>query len=274
MGEEGAAKLRLKPRAAPPGPGPGPGPETPPRRPTSTDRCPWFEKEDLNECEKTWILLLKDISRDLHCTNWDTVPSLPEFLEKGAEEESPGHQEVFTAGMRDFPWVPFPPFHMEQCLDPKDFSSQSQSNESRTGWGQADQLPSLSPTAEDTCRGTSTEQGKTTAGEGTKGISNPGASPEPRELPGHRSSAQPWAPGSVRASRPQQHLPGAAQSGGGDRRERGKEEPQPQGRFQPGRTELCLQGSLEGAFLGPGAARRGWKSGVEDLQLSTVVPCA
>lgn len=50
----------------------------------STDRCSWFEKEELNECEKTWILLLKDIGQDSHCTNWDTVPSFPEFLEKVA----------------------------------------------------------------------------------------------------------------------------------------------------------------------------------------------
>ncbi|XP_027751063.1 Fanconi anemia core complex-associated protein 20 [Empidonax traillii] len=250
MGEEGAAKLRLKPRAAPP----GPGPETAPRRPTSTDRCPWFEKEDLNECEKTWILLLKNISQDLHCTNWDTVPSLPEFLEKGAEEESPGHQEVFTAGMRDFPWVPFPPFHTEQCLDPEDFSSQSQSNESRTGWGQADQLPSLSSTAEETCRGTRTDQGKTTAGEGTKGISNLGASPEPRELPGHRSCARPWAPGSGRAPRPQQHLPGAAQSSGGDRREGGETEPQPgEGDVPAGGDRAVPAGEPAGSVPGAGS---------------------
>lgn len=50
----------------------------------STDRCSWFEKEELNECEKTWLLLLKDISQDSQCTNWDTVPSFPEFLEKVA----------------------------------------------------------------------------------------------------------------------------------------------------------------------------------------------
>lgn len=47
-----------------------------------TDRCSWFEKEELNECEKTWLLLLKDFSQDSHCTNWDTVPSFPEFLEE------------------------------------------------------------------------------------------------------------------------------------------------------------------------------------------------
>ncbi|XP_064535058.1 Fanconi anemia core complex-associated protein 20 [Pseudopipra pipra] len=247
MGEEGAAKLRLKPRAAPPARGPG----TPPSRPTSTDRCPWFEKEDLNEREKPWVLLLKDISQDLHCTKWDTVPSLPEFLEKGAEEESPAHQEVFTAGMRDFPWVPFPPFHTEQCLNPKDFSSQS--NESHTGWGQADKLPSLSPTAEETCRGTSTDRGKPAAGGGTKGISELGASPEPRQLPGHRSSAQPLAQGSGRASSPRQHHTGAAQSRGG-RREKGGKELQPQeGKVPAGQDRAVPVEEPPGSIPGAGS---------------------
>ncbi|XP_009080242.1 PREDICTED: Fanconi anemia-associated protein of 20 kDa [Acanthisitta chloris] len=69
MGEDGGAKLRLKGRSA----GNSPGNRT------LTDRWPKFEKEGLNECEQTWVLLLEGISQD---TDWDTVPSFPEFLEK------------------------------------------------------------------------------------------------------------------------------------------------------------------------------------------------
>lgn len=46
------------------------------------DRSSWFEKDDLNECEKTWILLLKNISQDLQCTSWQAVSSFPEFFGK------------------------------------------------------------------------------------------------------------------------------------------------------------------------------------------------
>ncbi|XP_066420195.1 Fanconi anemia core complex-associated protein 20 [Molothrus aeneus] len=229
MCEEGAAKLRLKPRTAPPARGRerSPCPEPPPRPQASTDRCSWFEKEELNECEKTWLLLLKDISQDSECTNWDTVPSFPEFLEKKQQEKSPEHQEVFTVGTKDFQWVSFPSFHQEKCLNPTDLSSQqpaqSQSNALHKGQGQADKLKSLSSTAEETCRGASTGQAQTASGAGTEGVS------EPCKLPGHSSSAQPSAlvqsPAGALGPQQQQHT-GTAQSSRARRREQGEEKPQ------------------------------------------------
>ncbi|NXK90281.1 FAP20 protein, partial [Formicarius rufipectus] len=157
---------------------------------TSTDRCSWFEKEALKECEKAWILLLKTINQDLPGTVWDTVPPLPEFVEKSAEEESPGHQEVFTVGMKDFQWVPFPAFHKGKHLNPKDLSSQqptqSQSHESHPGQGPADKLCSSPSTAEKTCRGTGTDQAKTAVGEDTS-ISTLEVNPKSCKLSGHRS---------------------------------------------------------------------------------------
>ncbi|XP_064253284.1 Fanconi anemia core complex-associated protein 20 [Passer domesticus] len=230
MCEEGAAKLRLKPRTAPSARGRerSPGPQPPPRPQASTDRCSWFEKEELNECEKTWLLLLKDISQDSQCPNWDTVPSFPEFLEKKQQEKSPERQEVFTVGTKDFQWVSFPSFHKEKCLNPKDLSSQqptpSQSNEFHKGQGQADKLKSLSSTAEKTCRGTSTEQAKTASGADTKGVAELDVSPKPRELPGHSSSALAQSP--AEALGPQQLHTGTVQSSRADRREKGEEKPQ------------------------------------------------
>nr|XP_026652572.1 Fanconi anemia core complex-associated protein 20 [Zonotrichia albicollis] len=190
----------------------------------STDRCSWFEKEELNECEKTWLLLLKDISQDSECTNWDTVPSFPEFLEKKQQEKSPEHQEVFTVGTKDFQWVSFPPFHQEKCLNPTDLSSQqpaqSQSNELHKGQGQADKLKSLSSTAEKTCRGTSRDEARPACGADTEGVPELAVSPKPCEVPGHSSSAQPSALG------PQQQHTGTAQSSRAGRREQGEEKPQ------------------------------------------------
>ncbi|XP_068891309.1 Fanconi anemia core complex-associated protein 20 [Aphelocoma coerulescens] len=262
MCEEGAAKLRLKPRTAPSARGRerSPGPEPPPRPPASTDRCSWFEKEELNECEKTWILLLKDISQNSHCTNWDTVPSFPEFLEK-AEEKSPEHQEVFTVGMKDFQWVSFPSFHKEKRLKPKDLSSQqptqSQSNELHKGQGQADKLKSLSSTAEKTCWGISTDQAKTASGEDTQGVSKLDARLKPCELPGHSSSAQPsaLAQSPTEALSPQQHRTGTVQNSRAEGKEKGEEEPQiqthqgdvPVGKSRGGPAEKPRLGSAPGA---------------------------
>ncbi|XP_063032770.1 Fanconi anemia core complex-associated protein 20 [Melospiza melodia melodia] len=229
MCEEGAAKLRLKPRTAPPARGRerSPDPEPPPR-----PQCSWFEKEELNECEKTWLLLLKDISQDSECTNWDTVPSFPEFLEKKQQEKSPEHQEVFTVGTKEFQWVSFPPFHQEKCLNPTDLSSpqpaQSQSNELHKGQGQADKLKSLSSTAEKTCRGTSRDEARPAPGADTEGVAELDVSPKPCKVPGHSSSAQPpaLAQSPAGALGPQQQHTGTAKSSRADRREQGEEKPQ------------------------------------------------
>ncbi|XP_074017832.1 Fanconi anemia core complex-associated protein 20 [Numenius arquata] len=199
MSQEGAAKLRLKPRKVPPACSReiSPGWESPRWRRTSAGSCSWFEKEDLNECEKTWTLLLKAIDQDLQCTNWQTVPSFPEFFGKSPEEERLRKQEVFTIGMKDFQWVLFPSFPKEKCLEPKDLSShqltQSQIDHLQQGWGQADTLKSLPSTAEKTCCGTTTDQIKNMVGGDTKGISKLDISPKPCKLIQHRSSTHPLA---------------------------------------------------------------------------------
>lgn len=119
-------------------------------------------------------------------------------------------------GIKDFQWVSFPPFHKEECLNPKDLSSQqptqSQSNELHKGQDQADKLKSLSSTAEKTCRGTSTDQARSASGADTKGVSELDVSPKSCKLPGQGSSAQ-------------QHT-GTAQNSRADRREKGDEKPQ------------------------------------------------
>ncbi|XP_053941778.1 Fanconi anemia core complex-associated protein 20 [Cuculus canorus] len=197
MAEEAAAKLRLKPRKAPPAWSrePSPGPE-PPRR-TVAGRCSWLEKDDLNECEKPWMLLLKDISQDLQCTNWQTVPSFPEFLGKSSEEESLRQQEVFTVGMKDFQWVSFPSYCEEKHLNPKDLGSseltQSQNNLLPEGWGQADRLNSLPSTAEETGCATTAGTVKNMVEEDTQGIAKLAASPKPCKVPQGISSARPSA---------------------------------------------------------------------------------
>ncbi|KAM7030842.1 Fanconi anemia core complex-associated protein 20 [Acridotheres tristis] len=230
MCEEGAAKLRLKPRTAPPARGRerSPGPEPPPQPQPSTDRCSWFEKEELNECEKTWLLLLKDISQESHCTNWDTVPSFPEFLEKKQQEKSPEHQEVFTVGIKDFQWVSFPSFHKEEYRNPKDLSSQQPTQSQSSDLHKADKLKSSSSTSEKTCRRTSTEQAKTAPGADTKGVSELDVSPKSSKLPGHSSSAQPSAllQSPAEAWSPQPHHTGTVQNSRADRREKGEEKPQ------------------------------------------------
>ncbi|XP_072739881.1 Fanconi anemia core complex-associated protein 20 isoform X1 [Ciconia boyciana] len=232
MSQEGAAKLRLKPRKAPAACSrePSPGRESPRRRQTLADRCSWFEKEDLNECEKTWILLLKDIGQDLQCTSWQTVPSFPEFLGKSSEEESLQKQEVFTTGMKDFQWVSFPSFCKEKCLNPKDPSShqltQSQINHLHEGQGQADKLKSLPSTAEKTCCVTMADQDKNMVGEETKGISKLGASPKSCKLTQHRSSTHHLAlsQSSAKGFSFQQYCRGTVQKSKENRKENDRKE--------------------------------------------------
>ncbi|XP_076212457.1 Fanconi anemia core complex-associated protein 20 [Aptenodytes patagonicus] len=231
MSQEGAAKLRLKPRKAPPACSrePSPGRESPRRRQTLPDRCSWFEKEDLSECEKPWILLLKDISQDLQCTNWQTVPSFPEFFGKSSEEDSL-RKQVFTIGMKDFQWVSFPSFCKEKCLNPKDLSShqltQSQINHLHKGRGQADKLKSLPSTAEKTCCVTITDQAKNMVGNDTKGISELDASPKSRKLTQHRSSTHhlTLSQSSGKAFSFQQHYRGAVQNSRENRKENDRKE--------------------------------------------------
>ncbi|XP_074970469.1 Fanconi anemia core complex-associated protein 20 [Phalacrocorax aristotelis] len=229
---EGAAKLRLKPRKAPPAccREPSPGREPPRRRQALADRCSWFEKDDLNECEDPWILLLKDISQDLQCTNGQTVPSFPEFSGKSSEEESLQKQEVFTVGMKDFQWVSFPSFCKEKCLKPKDLSShqltQSQIDHLHNGQGQADKPKSLPSTAEKTCCVTVTDQAKNMVGEDTNGISKLDASPKSCKLAQHRTSTHHSASSqsSAKAFSFQQHCRGTVQDSGKNRKENDSKE--------------------------------------------------
>ncbi|XP_075028338.1 Fanconi anemia core complex-associated protein 20 isoform X2 [Calonectris borealis] len=190
---------------------------------TLADRGSWFEKDDLNECEKTWILLLKGISQDLQCTNWQTVPSFPEFFGKSSEEESLRKQDVFTIGMKDFQWVSFPSFCKEKCLNPKDLSShqltQSQIDHLHKGQGQADKLKSLPSAAEKTCCVTITDQAKNMVGEDTKGISKLDLSPKSRKLT-HGSSTHHTLPqSSAKAFTFQQHYRGTVQNNRENRKE-------------------------------------------------------
>ncbi|KAM6312755.1 Fanconi anemia core complex-associated protein 20 [Podargus strigoides] len=231
MAEEGAAKLRLKPRKAPPS-----SSREPPQM--LTDKCSQFEKEDLNGCEKPWTLLLKDISQDLQ-----TVPNLPEFFGKSSEEESLQEQEVFTIGMKDFEWVSFPSFCKEKHLQPKDLTShqltQSHTNHLHKELGQADKLKSLPSTAEKTCCVTITDQAKNVVGEDTEGISKLDASPKLHKLTHHRSSAHHLAlsQSSAKAFSFQQHCRGTVQNSRENRQENDRKELQiqtPQGRISPG----------------------------------------
>ncbi|KAM6371620.1 Fanconi anemia core complex-associated protein 20 [Pluvialis apricaria] len=232
MSQEGATKLRLKPRKAPPACSrePSPGRESPRRRRTSADRCSWFEKDDLNEREETWILLLKDISQDLQCTTWQTVPSFPEFFGKSSEEESLQKREVFTIGMKDFQWVSLPFFSKEKCLEPKDLGfhplTQSQIDHLHRGWGQADKLKSLPSTAEKTHCITVTDQAKNMVGGDTKGISKLDVSPKSCKLAQHRTSTHHLAlsQSSVEAFGFQRHCRGAVQNSRENRKEDDREE--------------------------------------------------
>ncbi|XP_068514765.1 Fanconi anemia core complex-associated protein 20 isoform X2 [Anas acuta] len=196
MAEEGAAKLRLKPRKAPAACSrePGPGLEPPRRRQALADKSSWFEKDDLNECEKTWILLLKNISQDLQCTSWQAVSSFPEFFGKAesSEKESLQKTEVFKIGMKDFEWVSFPSFCKEEFL--KTDLSSPQLSESQIDClpderGQADELKSLPSTAEKTGCVTATDQAKNTVGEDTQGTSTMAINLKSCKVTQHNTSA-------------------------------------------------------------------------------------
>ncbi|XP_064893532.1 Fanconi anemia core complex-associated protein 20 [Columba livia] len=223
MSEEGAAKLRLKPRKAPAACSrePSPGREPPRRRQPLADRCSWFEKDDTNECEKPWILLLKD----LQCTNGQTVPGFPEFLGKSSEEESLQEREVFTVRMKDFQWVSFPPCCREKHPEPQDLGSpqltRSQIHRLHEGRGQADKLKTVPATAEKTCCVTIPGQAKNVVGGDTKG-----------SLTCHLA----WSQSSAEALSSRQQCRGMAQASRENRRESGGEELQ----IQPNQGKVSL----------------------------------
>uniref|UniRef100_A0A8C3L8J0 UBZ2-type domain-containing protein n=1 Tax=Chrysolophus pictus TaxID=9089 RepID=A0A8C3L8J0_CHRPC len=220
MAQEGAAKLRLKPRKAPPACGP--------ERQASTDRSSWFERNDLNECEKTWSLLLRNISQDLQCTSWQTVPNFPEFFRKSSEEESLQKQEVFKIGMTDFHWTSFPSFHKEQNFKPEDFSSpqliETQTEHLHEEWDQEDELKSLPSTSEQRCFKTNTDP-KNMAGEDTGGFSKADVYLKPFKDTHHKTST--CYPASsqrtVKAPSVQQHCRGTVQNSKENRKQEKRE---------------------------------------------------
>ncbi|XP_021273315.1 Fanconi anemia core complex-associated protein 20 [Numida meleagris] len=224
MAEEGAAKLRLKPRKAPPACSrePSPGLERARRCQALADRSSWFEKDDLNECEKTWSLLLMNISQDLQCTSWQTVPSFPEFFGKSSEDERLQEQEVFKIGMKDFHWISFPSFHKEQNSKPEDFSS-PQLIETQV-WDQADELESLPSTSEKVCCKINTDP-KNTAGEDTGGISKVDVNLKPCDVSQHKTSTCHLAlsQGTAKALSVQQHCRGAVQNSKENRKQEKRE---------------------------------------------------
>ncbi|XP_071623485.1 Fanconi anemia core complex-associated protein 20 [Heliangelus exortis] len=231
MSEEGAAKLRLKAKKAPAAWSRehSPGRESPRPPQPLPGRCSWFEKEDLNECEKPWTLLLKNISQDLQCTSWQTVLSFPEFLRKSSEEESLQKQEVFTVGMEDFPWVPFPTFCKEESLKPKDLLTQSPNNCLHREQSPAGELQSLPSSAEQTCCVDVRDQIKNTFGEDRKCISKLDASPKSCKLPQQGSSTHPLALSqSSKSFSFQQHCRGNIQNSKENREENYRKELQTQ----------------------------------------------
>uniref|UniRef100_A0A8B9PMQ2 UBZ2-type domain-containing protein n=1 Tax=Apteryx owenii TaxID=8824 RepID=A0A8B9PMQ2_APTOW len=227
MSQEGAAKLRLKPRKAPPDRSrePSPAQDPPGRRQTLADRCSWFEKENLSECEKAWILLLKAVNHDLKCTNWQTVPRFPEFFGKSSEEENLQQSEVFKIGMKDFQWTSFPSFHKEKCLKAKDLSSpqltESQTDHLLKGCSQADEPKSLSSTDEKTCCVTIKDQTKNVVGEYSKDISKLDVNPKSCKLTQPKYSTYHLAllQSSAKALGSQQHYRGTIQNSKENRKE-------------------------------------------------------
>nr|XP_009669886.1 PREDICTED: Fanconi anemia-associated protein of 20 kDa [Struthio camelus australis] len=185
---------------------------------TSADRCSWFEKDDLSECEKTWILLLKAVNQDLKCTNWQTVSSFPEFFGKSSEEENLRKPEVFKIGMKDFQWISFPSFYKEKSLKQKDLSSpqltESQTDHLLKGCSQPDKPKSLPSTAEKTCCVNIRDQTKNMVGENSKGISVPDENPKSCILAQHEHSAYHLAlsQSSAKALSFQQHCRGTVQN--------------------------------------------------------------
>ncbi|XP_010721129.1 Fanconi anemia core complex-associated protein 20 isoform X2 [Meleagris gallopavo] len=210
-------------------------------RRASTDRSSWFEKNDLNECEKTWSLLLRNISQDLQCTSWQTVPNFPEFFRKcricsedivrmsqSSEEESLQNQEVFKIGMKDFHWTSFPSFHTEQNFKPEDFSSpqliETQTDHLHEEWDQADELKSLSSTSEQRCCKTNRDP-KNMAEEDTGGFSKADVDLKPFKDTQHKTSTCYLASSqkTVKAPSVQQHCRGTAQNSKENRTQEKKE---------------------------------------------------
>ncbi|PKK24136.1 Fanconi anemia core complex associated protein 20, partial [Columba livia] len=185
------------------------------------DRCSWFEKDDTNECEKPWILLLKD----LQCTNGQTVPGFPEFLGKSSEEESLQEREVFTVRMKDFQWVSFPLFCREKHPEPQDLGSpqltRSQIHRLHEGRGQADKLKTVPATAEKTCCVTIPGQAKNVVGGDTKGS---------------LTCDLAWSQSSAEALSSRQQCRGTAQTSRENRRESDGEELQ----IQPNQGKVSL----------------------------------
>ncbi|KAM6402639.1 Fanconi anemia core complex-associated protein 20 [Rhynochetos jubatus] len=227
MSEEAAGKLRLKPRKAAAGNRePSPGRE--PARRTLAGGCSWFEKDDWNECDKPWMLVLKGIGQGFWRRRWQTVPSFPELPGKSAEEQDPRKQEVFTVGTKDFQWVSFPSFRTErlQAEDPSSHRlTRSQTDRSRAGRGHADELQSVPSPAEETRCVPVADTAKNVAGEDTEGGSGLDASPESRQVAQH-GSAHPLASpqSSARAFGFQQGCRGPAQGRRGSTEEKGWEE--------------------------------------------------
>ncbi|XP_042739046.1 Fanconi anemia core complex-associated protein 20 [Lagopus leucura] len=215
MAEDGAAKLRLKARKAPTACGR--------ERQASTDRSSWFEKNDLNECEKTWSLLLRNISQDLQCTSWQTVPHFPEFFRKSSEEESLQNQEVFKVGMKDFHWTSFPAFHGEQNFKPEDFSS-PQTEHLHEEWDQEDGLKSLPSASEQRCCKTNPDP-KNTAWEDTRGFSKADVDLQPSKDTQHKTSTCYLASSqrAVKAPSIQQHCRGTVQNSKENRKQEKRE---------------------------------------------------
>ncbi|XP_072210120.1 Fanconi anemia core complex-associated protein 20 [Excalfactoria chinensis] len=215
MAEEGAAKLRLRAKKAPTAL--SRESSTAPQRRASTDRSSWFENNDLNECEKTWSLLLRNISQDLQCTSWQTVPSFPEFFSKSSEEENLQKEEVFKIGMKDFCWTPFPPFPKEQHFKP-DFSSpqliETQLEHLHEEWDQADELKSLPSASEQTCCNTNTDSPPDMAGEDTGGVSKADVDLKPFTDTQHKTSTchLPLPQRTVKALSVEQHCRGTVQN--------------------------------------------------------------
>ncbi|XP_035413696.1 Fanconi anemia core complex-associated protein 20 [Cygnus atratus] len=233
MAEEGAAKLRLKPRKAPAAYSrePSPGLEPPRRRQALADRSSWFEKDDLNECEKTWILLLKNISQDLQCTSWQAVSSFPEFFGKveSSAKESLQKQEVFKIGMKDFEWISFPSFCKEEFLKTEDLSSpqltESQIDCLPEEQGQADELKSLPSTAEKIGCVTATDQTKNTVGEDTQSTSKMAVNLKSHKVTQHNTSTchSTLSQGAAKALNFQQHCRGTVHNSKENRKQDKKE---------------------------------------------------
>ncbi|XP_042687412.1 Fanconi anemia core complex-associated protein 20 isoform X2 [Centrocercus urophasianus] len=194
----------------------------------STDRSSWFEKNDLNECEKTWSLLLRSISQDLQCTIWQTVPHFPEFFRKSSEEESLQNQEVFKVGMKDFHWTPFPAFHREQNFKPEGFSSpqliETQTEHLHEEWDQEDELKSL-PSASEQRRCKTNTDPKNMAWEDTRGFSKADADLKPSKDTQHKTSTCYLALSqrAVKAPSIQQHCGGTVQNSKENRKQEKRE---------------------------------------------------